>query len=454
MTTAPPPPTRLVKTPLWVQFCKFTADDWERYGIEITKPYTRGGDVNNTPYDPRLGALENRKTCCVCGEENNECPGHFGYIRLEVPVYNPEDYDLIITLLRCICPHCYGPRILRDSAEWMGILKAKRSNRLKMFKKKAETVMQCPACSEALPLFFDNNNHIEMSYGKKEKSSQVSSREVLAILSQITNETFSLLGFNEELATNSVFTSDDIVLPEDRVHIHQIRPESFVFSCLPLTPPSSRPWVMRDGEKRDDDITERYNSILKVNAKLKQDRLTLNTAAPTLPGRGKKKGGKMTDVERQKAEQELQNHVWSLIKNQDKTGSSRAKKGLHDRLIAKDGHIQNNAAGKRVDQSARTVIVGAGSLFPVGVIGMPEHIAKTLTVPEVAVAWNIKHLQTLVDEGKANYVIRQGNTINLATIARAGKRCEVRLGDIVERHYQDGDPALINRQPTLELNLC
>ena len=280
----------------------------------------------------------------------------------------------------------------------------------------------------------------------------MSTREVLAILSQITNETFSLLGFNQGLATNSVFTCDDIVLPEDKIHIHQIRPESFIFTLLPVTPTCSRPWVNRDGEKRDDDITERYNSILKVNNKLRQNRLALSTA-PTVVVRGKKKGAKMTDVERQKAVQELQNHVHTLIENQDKTGAGRAKKGIRDRLVAKDGHILNNAAGKRVDQSARSVIVGAGSLFPVGYVGMPEDIAKTLTVPELAVEWNIEYLQKLVDEKRANYVIRQGNTINLNTLAKANKVCRIQLGDMVERHYQDEDELLFNRQPTLE-ELC
>ncbi len=444
--------TQRTRAVQWLQFCTLSVDDWEKFAVEITRPYTRGGDVEGTPYDPRLGALENKEKCVVCGEENHDCPGHFGYIRLEEPIFNSEYYDLALALLRCICPSCYGPRILKDNAEWMNILKQHRSGRLKLFKKKCENVMQCPSCQEPLPIFADNGGKIEMAYAKKEKTIPVSTREVLAILSQITNETFSLLGFNQGLATNSVFTCDDIVLPEDKIHIHQIRPESFIFTLLPVTPTCSRPWVNRDGEKRDDDITERYNSILKVNNKLRQDRLALSTA-PTVVVRGKKKGAKMTDVERQKAVQELQNHVHTLIENQDKTGAGRAKKGIRDRLVAKDGHILNNAAGKRVDQSARSVIVGAGSLFPVGYVGMPEDIAKTLTVPELAVEWNIEYLQKLVDEKRANYVIRQGNTINLNTLAKAGKTCRIQLGDMVERHYQDEDELLFNRQPTLE-ELC
>ena len=53
--------TQRTRAVQWLQFCTLSADDSERFAVEITRPYTRGGDVEGTPYDPRLGALRTRK---------------------------------------------------------------------------------------------------------------------------------------------------------------------------------------------------------------------------------------------------------------------------------------------------------------------------------------------------------------------------------------------------------
>ena len=109
--------------------------------------------------------------------------------------------------------------------------------------------------------------------------------------------------------------------------------------------------------------------------------------------------------------------------------------------------------GKRVDFSARTVITGDPNLS-LDQVGVPRTIARTLTYPEVVTKFNISKLTGLVRNGPnmhpgANYVIKSdGARLDL----RHNKNLdEVRLqyGWKVERHIDDDDVIIFNRQPSL-----
>ena len=78
-----------------VRFVALGAAAWMTQGIELTLPYTRNGEAHGTPYDPRLGALENGVKCHTCGGDNTRCPGHFGWIRLYTPMFNPVYIDVV-----------------------------------------------------------------------------------------------------------------------------------------------------------------------------------------------------------------------------------------------------------------------------------------------------------------------------------------------------------------------
>jgi DNA-directed RNA polymerase subunit A' len=88
-------------------------------------------------------------------------------------------------------------------------------------------------------------------------------------------------------------------------------------------------------------------------------------------------------------------------------------------------------------------------------VGVPEEIAKVLTVPERVTPWNIEFLRKLVLNGPdkwpgANYVIRpDGRKISLKYVDRKAVAESLEPGFIVERHLIDGDIALFNRQPSL-----
>ena len=132
--------------------------------------------------------------------------------------------------------------------------------------------------------------------------------------------------------------------------------------------------------------------------------------------------------------------------------SGRPIKSIRARLKGKEGRIRGNLMGKRVDFSARTVITPDPNLS-LDEVGVPRSIARPLTIPERVTNFNIDYLQGLVRVGPsehpgARYVIREdGQRIDL----RYNRRGEISLqpGYIVERHINDRDIVLFNRQPSL-----
>ena len=110
--------------------------------------------------------------------------------------------------------------------------------------------------------------------------------------------------------------------------------------------------------------------------------------------------------------------------------------------------------GKRVDFSARTVITPDPNLR-IDQVGIPESIAATLTFPEIVSPLNIEEMRKLVERAEptkypgANFILRSdGTRIDLSSI-KDPSDLDLKCGYIVERHLLDGDPVVVNRQPTL-----
>lgn len=113
---------------------------------------------------------------------------------------------------------------------------------------------------------------------------------------------------------------------------------------------------------------------------------------------------------------------------------------------------------KRVDFSARTVITSDPTI-DINQLGVPIKIAMNLTFPEVVTIGNIEYLTKLVRNGRevypgANYVFPAssmvpGKRVLPIDLRYKKEQIELRYGDIVERHLQDNDIVLLNRQPTL-----
>ena len=220
------------------------------------------------------------------------------------------------------------------------------------------------------------------------------------------------------------------------------RPEYFLWQHVPAPPVCIRPSVGQEGASTEDDITAKLGDIVFANAALK-DSLNKGQAANQIV--------------------ELWDHLSLQIAmyiNSDVPGLQKGEfgkqmRGFVQRLKGKQGRFRGNLSGKRVDFSGRTVISPDPNL-KIDEVAIPIIVAKNMTYPELVTRYNRAKLQECVRNGTrkwpgANYVYKAGQDFRL--FLKYGNRghiaTELSEGDTVERHLNDGDVVLFNRQPSL-----
>ena len=176
-----------------------------------------------------------------------------------------------------------------------------------------------------------------------------------------------------------------------------IRPEWMFLSCIPVIPPAIRPMVALEGGRHaTSDINDLYRRVINRNNRLKKLK---EIGAPDVILRNEKRI--------------LQEAVDALIDNsiagQDSPAMSqsqrRALKSLADNLKSKQGLFRQNLLGKRVDYSARSVII-VGPSLNLNQCGLPKHMALELFRPfviskiiERELAYNIRGANKLIEDG-------------------------------------------------------
>ncbi|MCL4459815.1 MAG: DNA-directed RNA polymerase subunit beta' [Chloroflexi bacterium] len=197
------------------------------------------------------------------------------------------------------------------------------------------------------------------------------------------------------------------------------RPEWMVLTVLPVLPPDLRPMVQLDGGRfATSDLNDLYRRVINRNNRLKR---LLELGAPEIIIRNEKRM--------------LQEAVDSLIDNGRRgravSGASNHKlKSLSDMLSGKQGRFRQNLLGKRVDYSARSVIV-VGPELKLHQCGLPKRMALELFKPFV--------MRRLVENGFAH---------NIKSAKRIVERVRPEVWDILEEAIKD-HPVLLNRAPTL-----
>ncbi|MBQ0063813.1 MAG: DNA-directed RNA polymerase subunit beta' [Prevotella sp.] len=197
------------------------------------------------------------------------------------------------------------------------------------------------------------------------------------------------------------------------------RPEWMILKILPVTPPELRPLVPLDGGRfATSDLNDLYRRVIIRNNRLKR---LVDIKAPDVILRNEKRM--------------LQEAVDSLLDNSRKvsavkTDSNRALKSLSDSLKGKQGRFRQNLLGKRVDYSARSVIV-VGPELKMGECGLPKLMAAELYKPFI--------IRKLIERGIVKTV---------KSAKRIVDRREPIIWDILE-NVMKGHPVLLNRAPTL-----
>ncbi len=197
------------------------------------------------------------------------------------------------------------------------------------------------------------------------------------------------------------------------------RPEWMVVKVVPIIPPELRPLVPLDGGRfATSDLNDLYRRVIIRNNRLKR---LLEIKAPEVILRNEKRM--------------LQESVDSLFDNTRKssavkTESNRALKSLSDSLKGKQGRFRQNLLGKRVDYSARSVIV-VGPELKLHECGLPKDISAELYKPFI--------IRKLIERGIVKTVKSAKKIID---------RRDPVVWDILE-NVMKGHPILLNRAPTL-----
>ena len=249
---------------------------------------------------------------------------------------------------------------------------------------------------------------------------QVTAEAAHRVLKGISEADCKRIGFNPEFA----------------------RPDWMVITVVPVPPPQVRPSIQMASStgRGEDDLTVKLADIIRSNRTLREQ----------------ERNGAPNHIQLQQARL-LQYHMSTFVTNTmpgvppATTKSGRPLKSVSQRLKGKEGRIRGNLMGKRVDYSARTVITPDPNLA-IDEVGVPRSIARNLTYPEIVTPFNIERLQELVNNGPielpgARYIIRKdGLRLDLR---QSHVQTHLQYGYRVERHIEDGDIVMFNRQPSL-----
>jgi DNA-directed RNA polymerase II subunit RPB1 len=432
-------PSSEIEPIVGVQFGIFSPEEIERRSVvEITTHSVYEGSEPKIGglFDPRMGVLENGKTCRSCGQTNHNCPGHFGHYKLARPVYYIQFFPYILNVLNCVCLRC--SKLLVDKTLHKGILKHRGEARWREILNRCGSISRCgqeteDGCGARKPNRFvregiarivaewDNMEGpaADKSQGTK-RTQPLEVEYVLRLFRRITDEDVDFMGLNR----------------------YWCRPDWMICTVLPIPPPQVRPSVIQDNNQRsEDDLTHKLFDIIKNNQTL-QEKIDANASKHIID--------EYTNV--------VQYHIATLVDNQipgvapSAQRSGRPLKSIQQRLGSKEGRIRYNIQGKRVEFSARSVITPDPNLS-IGELGVPEKIAMNLTVPERVTIYNKEQLYKLIQNGADKYpgakslVRPDGRMISLKHVNRL--EIVLKTGDVVNRHLADGDIILFNRQPTL-----
>lgn len=426
-------------------------------------------------YDERMGinSENSDKNCVTCNMDSKACWGHPGHIELNEPIIHPATkyFKMVLAYLKCFCIKCHKILICKDQIQLAGLSRYKRNSRFEKILEKLKKTDACFACGSAQPkiTYCVQDGTIKTTYKHKNEliDIPVTVQEIIKIFQNVSDDDVETLGFNPKL----------------------VHPKNLVLTHLLVLPPCARPIVVADSNICDDDLTNQYIEIMKINTKLITPEENTD------------------DAKKQKNIQTLKFRIATLFDNRQgkakHSTSGKAIKGIVDRITGKEGQIRNNLMGKRCEQTARTVI-GPEPTLRMGQMAVPYEIAANLTVPEIVTPMNREEMCALVESGKANFVIKKNkkNRINLKfalftkgtellygdtiirqtndgvvrsavyygqeflklqpgdKICRGGvvlpeiifpkkKQFDLEIGDTVERQLRDKDIVLLNRQPTL-----
>eukprot|EP00668_Euglena_longa_P046630 GGOE01062315.1.p1 GENE.GGOE01062315.1~~GGOE01062315.1.p1 ORF type:complete len:1429 (-),score=496.78 GGOE01062315.1:79-4365(-) len=419
--------------------------------------------VVHGPLDLRLGVSDKSRPCKTCGHFLQDCIGHWGYIKLQLPVFHIGFFNETLSICRKICKDC-GKVLLNEEErrKYLRLLRKKDLHSIsrKGIARKVEDLCkkktECPWCGAT------NGNvrklqQMRMAHEKyKVKHREETAEEFVAMFSNAAD-------YNADLKPHIGKAMDDLtplvtlnlfdkMEPEDIELLDMSpalsHPRDLIVTHMGVPPSCIRPSVPAStfqAGSTEDDLTMKLGEILQYNRQIAE---SIEKGAPF---------SKVTEL-------------WDFLqllcagfvdanlpgfpprlKPEGKSG-----RALVQRLKGKTGRFRGNLSGKRVNFTGRTVISPDPNL-EVFQVAVPKLVAKKLTYPQRVFEHNLDKLKSAVRNGPdvwpgAHYVYVQGDKsrqiwLKYTDCNRAA--LQLKVGDIVERHLWDGDYVLFNRQPSL-----
>jgi len=398
-----------------------TADTYDEDGLPIPSGLM----------DQRLGTIEPGQRCQTCGNLVSNCMGHFGHIELARPVIHVGYSKKVLKVLRSICPECSRLMLTDEEKEQFRQEQIKHrkiffegdEEASKIVFKLARKTKNCPYCGAKKKKIIIEKPTTFYEEEEGKGSRRITPIEILERLKKMTDIDLRVLGISPENA----------------------RLEWVIFTVLPIPPVCARPSITLDsGIRSEDDLTHKLVDVIRINQRLREN---IDAGAPHLI---------VEDLW-----ELLQYHITTYFDNQvsgippARHRSGRALRTLTQRLKGKEGRFRSNLSGKRVDFSARSVI-SPNPYISINDVGVPIEIAKILTIPTNVNDWNIEEMKQMVLNGPfhhpgSNYIIRNDRRrIDLRYVKNRKIIADMLApGFTVERHLNEGDLVLFNRQPSL-----
>lgn len=440
------------------------------FDLEQGRVPVKGGAL-----DPKMGISSNMSECSTCHGNLATCHGHFGHIRLALPVFHVGYFKSIVQVLQCICKSCSAVLLdINTKKQFLRDLRRPNLDNLRRMKILKKVVDQCKkqrrclncgslngvvkkAAAGAGPASLKIIHDTFRWIGKRHVAEKVAWDKDFESL---TNESPELEKFLkrcfDDLNPLKVLNLFKQISPAD-CQLFGLdafrggRPETYIWRYLPAPPVCIRPSVsVGDSTSNEDDLTVKLTEIVWTSSLIKA---------------GIEKGIALNNLIEQWDYLQLAVAMYinsdaanpALMPGGGGAGSKSAKpiRGFCQRLKGKQGRFRGNLSGKRVDFSGRTVISPDPNLS-IDEVAVPDRVAKVLTYPEKVTRYNKQKLQRLILNGPnvhpgANYLQKKTEEVkrNLRYGDRAKLSKYLSVGDVVERHIEDGDVVLFNRQPSL-----
>lgn len=434
-----------------VTYGAMTREKMEKISVcKITKVLPKGKitDTDFTSDDHRLGSLENNSLCGSCGKTNDECPGHYSMIELPKKYIHPLFREPAIRVCQSFCWRCYEPLMNRDIIK---DIQLSGFQKLTYIAKESTNIEHpqgtCEKHSESIYPYFRNpifktGTGPRTLKGKVVGTPTAGTKDSVDIFAQIKISGGRNVKFQDYVITPemvySMFSNisdSDIKLTgfegyfEGSRWVWNSHPINFIIDFIPVIPPSARPYVKREGVRKDDFITKFYDDVITETQKYYRE------------GEG-----------HENYLAKILFYYSHIIDNSDKAYKKAASdviKSFKDRLVGKTELIRGSAMGKRSDYTGRTVLGPNGGL-EFGEIAPPAIMRSTLTIPENVTKYNIDFIRKLSSDDEIRCLIPKRGKLAGRKLKFKKEKHEIKIGDIVERNSRDGDSIIFNRAPTLQ----